>query len=390
MTPWKGGRRPRVLAVVARFKWPHIDYLGALGQHVDLTVAWSGVGHDGAPERAIQEGLPAVSIGSIAADGEAVVRANLTTMVERFRPDVVHVMYYTHEQLTLLVRDVVGAAGLIVWECRDPLTTLEGARPGSPEWEAEAQAISAADGHVLVSAALRSYLETAHGVDLSDALIVPHAFAARNAGPPAEKLSAADGRTHIALVGTADATADHGRYYVDIIRRLVAMGFVVHSHFHELDGVSLEAYSSLADELHDYHHHPTVSFRDGHRLSDLTSRYDLMGVFHELDAPMHNESATLKVCMPTKAVSAWLHGAIPVVTFQYYEGLVDLIEERGIGIVVRDWVDLARVVGDWDRIAAATAACVEHRAEFTHEFHAPRLARHYAMLASQHSHEVIN
>ena len=40
--------RPRLLAVVSRFKWVHINYLKALEAHFDVLVAWSGEGGKGA------------------------------------------------------------------------------------------------------------------------------------------------------------------------------------------------------------------------------------------------------------------------------------------------------------------------------------------------------
>ncbi len=364
-----------MLAVVSRFKWSHIDYLAALGCEVELHAVWSGVGHQGAPERAVREGLRVESVGSLSADDAASVRSALAGALERVRPDVVHVMYYHHEKLTVMLRDLTDVP--IVWECRDPLTTLRDARPGSPEWSDEAAALAAADSHILVSEALREYLERGHGVDLDQALIVPHAFATAHAGPLRDKLSAADGRTHIALVGTADSDPGSGRYYVRIIRRLVELGFVVHSHFHDLENRPLDVYRRLADELADYRFHPTVSFREAHLLSDLTSTYDLMGVFHELEAPRNNELATLAVCMPTKAVSSWLHGAIPIVTFANYRGLTERIERLGNGFVARDWADVGRLVGDRAAIERATLACVASREEFSHEHQARRIADHY-------------
>ena len=372
----------RVLAIVSRFKWSHIDYMAALGNEVDLFVGWSDVGHQGAPEHAIREGIRAQDIGSLASDGQPVVARNLARLINESRPDLVHILYYNHEQLTIMLRDMLDGGTPLIWECRDPLT-LENSRPGSSAWQLEARAIRAADGHILVSNALRRYLEWAHDVDLGRALIVPHAFAARNAGPLSPKLSSIDGRTHIALVGTADELPNHGRYYVDIIRRLVRMGFVVHSHFHEIDGVSLQPYMQLAEDLPDYHFHPTVSFRQEWLLSALTSRYDLMGVFHELDAPLHNESQTLEVCMPTKAVSGWLHGAIPVVTFPHYAGLAERIEELGIGFVVDDWDGLRALLGDREAIARATTACLAHREEFTHEYQVRRIASFYRDTVSE-------
>jgi hypothetical protein len=267
----------------------------------------------------------------------------------------------------------------LLYECRDPQTTLSGASAGSGVWTREADALRASDAQLLVTRALRSYLERSHELELGPtSLIVPHGFARHTVAPPSPKLSARDGRTHIALVGTADDAPGHGRWYVDIIRTLVSLGLVVHSHFFEpptfdMGDLSLDAYHALARELDDYHLHPAVLHREGTTLSELVSRYDLMGVFHELEAPHHNESSTLAVCLPTKAVSGWLHGAIPVVCFPHYGGIVEWIDALGIGFVIEEWGDLERVASEPASIAAATRRCLAHRDLFTNEHNARRI-----------------
>jgi glycosyl transferase family 4 len=381
--------RPRMLAVVSRFKWVHIDYLAALEKHFDVFVAWSGEGGKGAPGDGMREGMSGVPVGWIPDVGVEEVRSRLEEVISEWRPDVVHVMYYNHEELMLIVRELVGDATTVVFECRDPLSTLMSGQPGSGEWACaswwlEHDAILASDAQIFVSQALRSYLERRHGLDLgATSLIVPNGFARHTIGPPSPKLSAGDGRVHIALVGTADDSPDEGRWYGDIIRRLVSRGLVVHSHFWDLEGRSLEPYRALARELDDYHHwaafapergaHPTVLHREATVLSDLISRYDLMGVFHELEAPEHNESATLAVCLPTKAVSGWLHGGIPVVCFPHYRGVVERIEALDIGFVVDDLEGVGRIASDREAIAAATERCLACRDRFTNEHNAERV-----------------
>jgi hypothetical protein len=363
-----------MLAVVSNFKWVHIDYLRALGEHFEIRVAWSGEGGRGAPADGVREGLDAVPIGNVRKEPLEGIRDRLAEEVARFEPDLIHVMYYFHEELVVTVRELVGDAVPVVFECRDPRTTLTGAGPGDEAWVLERDALQAAEAHILVSRALRSYLERSHGLALQPtSLIVPQGFARRNVGPPSPKLSAEDGRVHIALVGTADEHPDEGRWYGEIIRTLVAQGLVVHSHFFELEGRSLEPYRELDRELADYHHHPTVRHRDGTKLSALTSRYDLMGVFHELDAPRHNESATLAVCMPTKAVSGWLHGGMPVVCLPHYGGIVEWIEELEIGFVVPDIASVGRIAADRAAIEAATRRCLACRDQFTYERSAERV-----------------
>ena len=368
-------RLPRMLAVVSRFKWMHINYLAALREHFDLRVAWSGEVHKGAVAKGIEEGvIDGAPVGRVAEDGVDRVRARLSEAIASWDPEVVHIMYYRHEELTLVLRELVGNRIPLVWECRDPLTTLDEPPPGSPKWVLERDAILASDAHVFVNQATRTYFEEVHGVDLRRrSLIVPQGFARHTIAPPSPKLSATDGRVHIALIGTADDLPDHGRWYVDIIRSLIAQGLVVHSHFHDLERVDLEPYRALAEELPDYHHHPTIPHRYGTALSEMLSRYDMMGLFHELDATHHNEAATLAVCLPTKAVCGWLHAAMPVVCRPHYRGVTEWIDALGIGFVIDDWDDLARVAADRRAIARATERCLEGRDRFTNEHNAERI-----------------
>jgi hypothetical protein len=367
-----------MLAVVARFKWVHINYLKALEQHFELRVAWSGEGGKGAARDGVREGLPAVPIGWAPDVGATEVSSRLGRVLSDWAPDVVHLMYYNHDELTLMARDLVGDDAAVVYECRDPQTTLSGAVAGSEAWVRERAAIETSDAQILVSRALRKYLEQSHALDLGEtSLIVPAGFARHTIAPPSPKLSARDGRTHIALVGTADDTPDHGRWYVEIIRRLVSLGLVVHSHFFEpprfdMGGICLDDYHALDAELDDYHFHPAVPHRQGTALSELVSRYDLMGVFHELGASHHNESATLAVCLPTKAVCGWLHGGIPVVCFPHYRGVVEWVDALGIGFVIESWEDLGRIAPDRAAIAAATGRCLACRDIFTNEYNAAR------------------
>lgn len=374
-----------MLAVIPRFKWVHIDYVAALNEHFDVLVAYAGEGGIGAPDDGMREGMRGVALGALPEVGADEVRSRLADVLADFRPDLVHVMYYNHEEITLMVRELAGDAVPVVFECRDPLTTLTGATPGDAYWELERAALLASDRHIFISEAMRGYLERSHELDLSEALIIPYAFPGFTIGPPSPKLSARDGRSHIAIVGTADDQPDHGRWYGDIIRELVSQGLVVHSHFHDLEafGLSLEPYRALAEELDDYHCHPTVNHRPGTELSEVISRYDLMGVFHELEAAEHNESATLAVCMPTKSVCGWLHGGIPVVCFPHYRGVVERIDQYGIGFVVDDLAGVAEVAADRDAIAGATARSLACREDFTTERTAERVRDFVAPLLEQ-------
>src|ERR1700757_4469334 len=98
--------RIRVLGVVSWFKWQHIDYLAALAEKFDLTVAWAGEAHEGAVAHATARGLLLFSLGRTEHDGLKTVRARLSEVVLKYRPNVIHLMYYFHEQLVFFASEV--------------------------------------------------------------------------------------------------------------------------------------------------------------------------------------------------------------------------------------------------------------------------------------------
>lgn len=158
---------------------------------------------------------------------------------------------------------------------------------------------------------------------------------------------------------------------------------MVHSRFHRIEGVDLSPYEELARELPGrYLFEDKLPYREGTLLADAVSRYDLMGVFHQLDAALNNESATLAICLPTKSVSGWFHGAIPAVCYPHYRGVVERIDQLGIGFVVDRLEGVAAVAADRAAIERATAATQAIRDQFSHEFQAARIAAFYARLRS--------
>ena len=202
---------------------------------------------------------------------------------------------------------------------------------------------------------------------------MPQGFALRTAAPPSPKLSAADGETHLALIGTADAKPGHARYFVEIIERLSELGFIVHSHFFELERRANNVYRKLARRNERYRYHKTISPRGHQKLSQQLSRYDLLGVFYDLATREYNINDILAVGMPTKAASGWFHGAIPSVCFPHLRGVVEQIRAHGIGFVVDDWDELRTLVGNRQAIAAATERTLAVRACFSNEWNAQRI-----------------
>lgn len=374
----------RVLAITTGFYPDHLDYLAVLGQHCDLAIATNGERKPKTVSQAIEEGFSVTRIGSI---GFQRMEARLRKLVDNWRPDVVYTLWDSHEEITLMVRRVVGQNAIVIHHCSDPATTLfrmQNVQPGHKLASLEKEALEASNGQIFVTNTMRTYLEQTHDLDLSKtSIIVPHARSEHTVCPPSRKLSTDDGRIHIALVGVVVSDSNHSRYYINIIRRLVSYGFVVHSHFHEGKHLSNQPYRDLAEELIDYHYHPTIPNRVGTELSQTISLYDLMGVFHELEATKGNESTVLETCMPSKAVCGWVNGGIPVVCFAQYRGVAEFIQEFGMGFLVQRWEDLEAIAADKGAIDRATEACLRERYRFTHEWHAPRVIAFFEQLISQ-------
>jgi hypothetical protein len=360
-----------MLAVLSDFNWMHIHYVRALAQRFDLLVAWSGERGAGPVDSAQGAGIRMVPIGRLEEVGPGEVRERLRDAVGAFDPSVLLVAYYLHERLTVMARELVDGRAVVVHDVWDALTALKGVGPDSDLARLERAALDASDLQLFVSRALRSYLEEAHGIDLEPtSLIVPHGFARDTVAPPSPKLSAQDGRVHLVLAGSALPEPGQGRWYGDVIRRLVATGVVVHSHFY-CD--STAPYERLAEELPDYRPHPTVGHSGGTTASEAFSRYDLMGVFYENDEIPGRAHPSLTAGLPTKAVGGWLHGGIPAVCFPWYRGVVERIEDHGIGFVVGSWDDLREIVANRPAIDAATQRCLECRDRFTSDHQADRI-----------------
>jgi hypothetical protein len=366
-----GGEPLRLLALISAFEWSHVDYLHALAERFELTVGHLSERHEGAVACAQGEGLRVRTAGD--SDGEP-DPARLAELIAAVQPDAIHALYYKHEELVLRARELAAGA-VLAYECRDPLTLLHRA-PGRPTEKAvlERLALQESDCQLFVSGGVRAYFEQRYGAELAaTSMLVPHGFALRTAAAPQPKLSSSDGETHLALVGTASNRPGHSRYYVEIIDRLTELGFVVHSHFFELARGANQVYRKLARRNKRYLYHPAISPRGTRNLSRQISRYDLMGVFHDLAATEHSESDLLTVSMPMKAASGWFHGAIPVVCSPHYGGVVEQIEAHGIGFVAEGWDALGRLVGARQAISAATERTLAVRARFSNEWNARRI-----------------
>jgi hypothetical protein len=311
-------------------------------------------------------------------------RATMRAAVESLRPDVVHCLYYYHDALTLVAREVLTAlrhAAVLVYETRDP-TGIH--RPRLPEKEA----LHAADGYIFATRAIVDDLFARHLWEPRPHILIRQSelYADRDA-PPA-KLSAADGRAHVGLMGTFSEDPDSGRHYAAYIDAFLASTHdtVLHVFPHRLvsylqDGVSRHGGRLVVHwEDRPYVGNPNPSRRN---YTSIVGQLDFNLVAHVLGRPK-DEGALLRVCNPTKATSPLVLADLPVLCLPHYRGVVDIVEEYGCGYVYRGWHDLDALLNDRARWPALIAgACGAARA-LCHEAQAERISQFYRALLHAH------
>jgi hypothetical protein len=304
-------------------------------------------------------------------------RREVQSAVARMRPDVVHCLYYWHDALTLVVRDVLDELrhpAVLVYETRDPSGI---GRPELPEKEA----LRAADGYIFATRAIVDDLFARYLWEPQPHIIIRHSelYAHRDGYPP--KLSGRDGRAHVALMGTFSEDRDSGRHYAAYIDAFLSStrNTVLHA-FPHLRVSYLEAGASthggrLVVHWEDRPYVGNPNPRRRHYTSTI-GQLDFTLVAHVLGRP-RDEGEILRVCNPTKATSPLVLADLPVLCLPHYRGVVDIIEEYGCGYVYRGWRDLDELLNDrarWPTLIAgaqraATALCHESQAERVLDFY---------------------
>lgn len=384
----------RVLFIVNRCKKNQMQYLRAIAPLCsEARAIVSYIGHRNVIDYGLLEPTAALSSISVLHRDEiredaidlARFRSEVRDAVANLRPDVVHCLYYYHDALTLVAREVLDElrhAAVLIYETRDPSGIH---RPALPE----EQALRASDGYIFATRAIVDDLFARYLWEPEPHLIVRQSelYADRDAYPA--KLSDADGRTHVALMGSFSEELDSGRHYAAYIDAFLSgtRNTVLHVFPHLLVSYLGEAASAHDGRLvvhwddRPYVGNPSPRRRN---YTSTIGQLDFNLVAHVLGRPK-DEGRMLRVCNPTKATSPLVLADLPVLCLPHYGGVVDLIEEYGCGYVYRGWRDLDALLNDRTRwpplIAAArraaTALCHEAQAERIVDFYRALYARRF-------------
>ncbi len=382
----------RVLFVVNRCKKNQMQYLRSIAAHCsESRVIISYVGHQNVVDYGLLE--PGAAIGSVTVlhadeiSEDAIdlskFRTEVRSAVEGLRPDVVHCLYYYHDALTLVVREVLGELGhpaVLVYETRDPSSIHRRDLP-------ENEALHASDGYIFATRAIVDHLFARHLWEPEPHIIIRQSelYADRDAYPA--KLSDSDGRTHVGLMGTFAEELDSGRHYATYIDAFLSStrNTVLHVFPHRIVSY-LDACASTHDGRLVVHweDRPYVGNPDPRRrhYTSTIGQLDFNLVAHVLGRPK-DEGKMLRVCNPTKATSPLVLADLPVLCLPHYRGVVDIIEEYGCGYVYRGWRDLDALLNDRARWPPLIAAARRAATALCHESQAERILAFYGALHAE-------
>lgn len=310
-------------------------------------------------------------------------RREVRSAVESLRPDVVHCLYYLHDALTLVVREVLDELrhpAVLVYETRDPSGIH---RPQLPE----KAALLASDGFIFATRAIVDDLFARHLWEPRPHIVIRQSelYADRDAYPV--KLSGADGRAHVALMGSFSEELDSGRHYAAYIdaflssTRNTVLHVFPHRRVSYLDAGASTHAGRLVVHWDD---RPYVGNPNPRRrgYTSTIGQLDFNLVAHVLGRP-RDEAKMLRVCNPTKATSPLVLADLPVLCLPHYGGVVDIIEEYGCGYVYRSWRDLDELLNDRARWPALIAGAQRAATALCHEAQAERIVDFYRALHAE-------
>jgi len=382
----------RVLFVVNRCKKNQMQYVRSIASRCSEARALvSYIGHRNVIDYGLLE--PNEALVSVRVLQPDAIRENALDLssfrrearlaVDSMRPDVVHCLYYYHDALTLVVRDVLDELrhpAELIYETRDPSGIH---RPELPEREA----LRACDGYIFATRAIVDDLFARHLWEPRPHIIIRQSelYADRDAYPA--KLSDRDGRTHVGLMGTFSEEPDSGRHYAAYIDAFLSStrNTVLHVFPHRRASYLDSGMDRHGDRLvvhgddRPYVGNPDPSRRN---YTSIVGQLDFNLVAHVLGRPK-DEARMLRVCNPTKATSPLVLADLPVLCLPHYGGVVDIVEEYGCGYVYRGWRDLDQLLNDRARWPTLIAAARRAARALCHEAQAERIIAFYRALRAE-------
>jgi hypothetical protein len=306
--------------------------------------------------------------------------AAVRSAVHELQPEVVHMLYYLHDHLVVRARgilDELGSPALLIYETRDPSGILRESLP-------EKEAIEAADGYIFVSHATFDYFFDRYLFEPRPYLVIRQSeqYANRDALP--KKQSDLDGRTHVTLLGWYSEHPDEGRHYEEYIRAFAdnTENTVLHAFSHRPRPYLERLETELDGRFVNHEKVPEALFAKPPLFTSTIGAYDFNLVAHMLWAKK-NEREVLRYCNPTKATSPLVLADLPFLCTHHYQGIREIIDEYGCGMIFRGWSDLNELFRDRDRWAPMREGAARAAKELCLEAQGPRVTAFYREVQSE-------
>jgi len=247
--------------------------------------------------------------------------------------------------------------------------------------ESERRALLETDGQIYINEQSLDYFRAVYGVPswsahIMDADMIAERYMTDQFSP---KLRTQDGEPHLVVVGSASVLNDRydmREFCIEMNRRHVHVHLYC-SHAGKNQQGSLikphtptaRAYGRLVNALPNVHQHNCIP---ANRFTKEWSRYDA-GVMHAQVRPT-DIMACFQRMNYAHRYSAYLAAGLPLIVQRGGQDAMEtLIEEHSIGIVFRDYDDLAKQLFDDQRIASLTENVSRKRKGFSFDSQASHL-----------------
>jgi glycosyltransferase involved in cell wall biosynthesis len=310
---------------------------------------------------------------------------DIKELVNKVHPFVIH-SHNAPDNLTISAIKAVKGKVPVIHDCHEALTLRETGYYVSDDEETikikyprqEKIANEKSDGRIYVTEGVRDYIQRRYDVDPSNDMVF-YSYVSNSIVPSQlrRKISAKDGETHIAYIGTVTSRIEDSHYDLrDIFRELADHGLHVHMYV-SIWGAKDEAYQRLADENDRIHHHGHL---DQKKLLQEITEYDFGWAGFNVN-PKNREH--LDVALPNK-VFEYIACGLPVLAFPH-KNIKELIDRHNIGFVFNSVNEALSQLQNRKKITNIKRSVLNARYKFTVEKNISRLIQYYEKLVDSKS-----
>jgi glycosyltransferase involved in cell wall biosynthesis len=301
---------------------------------------------------------------------------DLKELINKVHPFVIH-SHNAPDDLTISAIKAAKGEVPVIHDCHEALTLRDTGYYVSDDEETinikyprqEKIANEKSDGRIYVTEGVRNYIQGRYDVDLSKDMVF-YSYVSNSIVPSQlhRKISATDGETHIAYIGTVTSRIEDSHYDLrEIFREITDYGLHVHMYV-SIWGAKDEAYQRLAEENDLIHHHGHL---DQKKLLQEITKYDFG--WAGFNANPKNRKH-LDVALPNK-VFEYIACGLPVLAFPH-KNIKEVLDRYNVGLVFDTVNEMASQLKN-GKLESIIRDVLNSRYTFTVEKNISKLIQYY-------------